>query len=85
MYELKNHLGNVLSVVSDLKIGKDGNADLRADFYLADLMSAQDYYAFGGLMPGRTYSTPEYRYGFNGIEKDDEWQGEGNLLFTEFI
>lgn len=29
-------------------------------------------------MPGRSFSTPSYRYGFNGKEKDDEAQGSGN-------
>ena len=28
-------------------------------------------------MPGRNYSTPSYRYGFNGKEKDDEVKGDG--------
>lgn len=31
-----------------------------------------DYYPFGMEMPGRTYSTPSYRYGFQGQEKIDE-------------
>ncbi len=29
-------------------------------------------------MPGRTYSSSTYRYGFNGKEKDNEMKGEGN-------
>jgi RHS repeat-associated protein len=29
-------------------------------------------------MPGREFSQEEYRYGFNGMEKDDEFKGEGN-------
>jgi RHS repeat-associated protein len=32
------------------------------------------------LMPGRHASTADYRYGFNGMEKDDEVKGEGNHL-----
>lgn len=43
--------------------------------YSADVLSAQDYYAFGALMPGRNYNAPDYRYGFNGKEKDDEIDG----------
>jgi RHS repeat-associated protein len=31
-----------------------------------------------GQMPGRQFSAEEYRYGFNGMEKDDEFKGEGN-------
>jgi RHS repeat-associated protein len=85
VYELKNHLGNVLVVVSDFKDGQEGGtADGSAEFYQAEIVSAQDYYAFGGLMPGRNYSSPSYRYGFNGMEKDDEVKGSGNSYTTEF-
>ncbi len=30
------------------------------------------------MMPGRQYSSDEYRFGFNGMEKDDEIKGNGN-------
>lgn len=30
------------------------------------------------LVPNRHANTPDYRYGFNGIEKDDELKGNGN-------
>ncbi|KGO90875.1 RHS repeat domain-containing protein [Flavobacterium subsaxonicum] len=36
------------------------------------------------LVPGRHGNTPEYRYGFNGMEMDDELKGEGNSYTTEF-
>ena len=29
-------------------------------------------------VPNRNYSSPAYRYGFNGKEKDDEVKGSGN-------
>ncbi len=32
------------------------------------------------LIPGRHANTSDYRYGFNGKEKDDELKGEGNSL-----
>jgi len=38
------------------------------------------YYPFGMLMPGRTYSSEAYSWGFNGKENDDEISGEGNNL-----
>ena len=31
-------------------------------------------------MPGRTYNGGDYRYGFNGAEKDDEIKGDNNSL-----
>jgi RHS repeat-associated protein len=36
------------------------------------------------LQPGRVYNSPEYRYGFNGMEKDDEIKGDGNSYTTHF-
>ncbi len=75
-YELTNHLGNVLVVVTDRKIAtpQDGTFS----HYSADVVSVTDYYPFGMQMPGRMMNTGEYRYGFNGQEKDDEMAGEGN-------
>jgi RHS repeat-associated protein len=42
-----------------------------------------DYYAYGMQMPGR-FGGESARYGFNGMEKDDEVKGEGNSYTTEF-
>jgi len=36
------------------------------------------------LVPHRTFSSPEYRYGFQGQEKDDEVKGNGNSLNFKF-
>lgn len=79
-YELGNHLGNVLATISDKKIGvalqTDGSL---TDHYEADVVSAQDYYPFGMLMPGRATASASYRYGFNGKENDNEVKGEGRF------
>jgi RHS repeat-associated protein len=50
------------------------------DYYNAEVLSQNDYYAFGMMMPGRKYSVANtnYRYGFNGKERDNEVSGEGN-------
>jgi RHS repeat-associated protein len=78
MHELSNHLGNVLVTVSDKKIAHY-NANGVIDYYTADVVTANDYYPGGMLMPGRKYSsTSSYRYGFNGKENDNEVKGEGN-------
>ena len=81
-YEFSNHLGNVLATVSDKKIGVPSatNSSL-IDHYEPDIVSAQDYYPFGMLQPGRSYLSSngeKYRYGFNGKENDNEVKGEGN-------
>ena len=82
-FEYTNHLGNVLVTVSDKKVGVDvAPADGVIDYYTADVVTASDYFPFGSPMPGRKYSqaNANYRYGFNGMENDNEVKGEGNQL-----
>lgn len=50
-FELSNHLGNVLSVITD-------NIRMTADSTWATVANANDYYAFGSSMPGRQITTP---------------------------
>jgi len=50
------------------------------DYYQADIISSTDYAVFGAPLNNRTFSSPSYRYGFNGKEKDDEVKGSGNSL-----
>ncbi|MBS1637737.1 MAG: hypothetical protein JST26_17610 [Bacteroidetes bacterium] len=69
-YELSNHLGNVLTVVSDNLMAIAGTGGV-IDHYTPDKLSATDYYAFGEAMPGRQYASATYRYAMNGQEKDD--------------
>ena len=80
LFELTNHLGNVLATVSDKKIGVslDGST---VDHFNPLVLDANDYYPFGSLEPGRTYaatSAGNYRYGFNGKENDNEVKGLGD-------
>jgi len=77
-YELSNHLGNVLVTVSDRKIVGENEGETVTK-YRAEVLFASDYYPFGMQMPGRIDDVlSKYRYGFNGMEKDDEFKGEGN-------
>src|SRR5690606_30107790 len=73
-FELSNHLGNVQAVVSDKRISVTGGV------YEADIVSATDYAPFGMGLVGRSYSSEEYRYGFNGKENDNAISGTGNKL-----
>ncbi|BAV06167.1 YD repeat-containing protein [Filimonas lacunae] len=77
LFELSNHLGNVLATVSDKRLQVSA-AGSTVDYYNADVVSAQDYYPFGMLQPGRSYNAGGYRYGFNGKENDNEVKGDGN-------
>ncbi len=55
-FELSNHLGNVLVVVSDKKVLTCAGG---SPVYEAGIINAQDYYPFGMQMPDRTYSMPD--------------------------
>ncbi|TCJ18412.1 RHS repeat protein, partial [Flaviaesturariibacter flavus] len=55
-YELSNHLGNVLVTISDRKYGVDTSGDGESDRFIADVLSAQDYYPFGMQMPGKAFA-----------------------------
>jgi RHS repeat-associated protein len=79
-YELSNHLGNVLSVVSDRKLFQNS---LSFTTFAPDVLSYSDYYPFGMLVPNRHKAGDDYRYGFQGQEKDDEVKGEGNSINYE--
>ncbi len=84
-YELSNHLGNVLQVISDRKLTIDDNTDGILDYYSPDVISQSDYYPFGMLLPNRHESPGnDYRYGYQGSEKDDEIKGISNSYTTHF-
>ncbi len=86
LFELSNHLGNVLTTITDKRIQKtncppcEGSncplCESLVDWYEADVVSAQDYYPGGMLMPGRkcqSSGNAPYRYGAaNGQEKSTE-------------
>jgi len=80
LYEGTNHLGNVLVTFSDKRIGYCTNDTIY--YYRADVRTANDYAAFGAPLDDRQwYSTADsgvYRFGFNGMEKDNEAKGQGN-------
>jgi RHS repeat-associated protein len=73
VYELSNHLGNVLVTVSDAR--QILNTSSAVTGFAAIVKSATDYSAFGAPMAGRVYTSSSYRYGFNGKEKQDEMHG----------
>ncbi|MBN2748323.1 MAG: RHS repeat-associated core domain-containing protein [Bacteroidales bacterium] len=78
-YELKDHLGNVRAVVSDVKTQQPDNV------YKTGLLAAYNYYPFGMLMPGlytgNSVGEGGYRYGFNGKEKDDDVTGTTGVTY----
>jgi RHS repeat-associated protein len=96
-FELTNHLGNVLNVITDRKLAMDdvtydpitgvqtsSTPDGYVDYYTAHVVSFSDYYPFGMLMPGRHGADGDYRYSFQGQESDPEIKGEGNSVNFSF-
>ena len=74
-YEISNHLGNVLSVITDQKLPVV--VDSTVVSYAAVVLSATDYSPFGVGLYGRSWSEG-YRFGFNVKERDSELNGIGN-------
>jgi RHS repeat-associated protein len=82
LFELSNHLGNVLVTISDKRLQQTTDSSTVA-YYKPDVINANDYYSFGMLMPGRSYTVgtaAQYRYGFNGKEDDNEVKGTGDQI-----
>jgi RHS repeat-associated protein len=76
-YELTDHLGNVRAVIGD-RLEEKTDEDGSETAYAPQLLSATDYFPFGMQMPGRVVSSPEgYRYGFNGMEKENAVNQDG--------
>ena len=61
-YELTNHLGNVMAVISD----EASTADEPT------VVSLSDYYPFGMTEPGRSWNSGDYRFGYTGHEKEED-------------
>ncbi|MBE6330667.1 MAG: RHS repeat-associated core domain-containing protein, partial [Bacteroidales bacterium] len=61
-YELTNHLGNVMAVITDEPAATETPA----------VESLTDYYPFGMTLPGRSYNAHTYRHGFTGHEKESD-------------
>jgi RHS repeat-associated protein len=66
-YELTNHLGNVMAVLSDNVYQYYSGGNL---IKLSDIINLRDYFPFGYEMHESAFNFGKYRYGFNGKEAD---------------
>ncbi len=93
-FELGNHLGNVLSVVSDRKMMVDvgtynnGNfvntiLDNQSDYYDPEYHSLNMYYAFGAPLPGKEYKAPDPFGGVGGYKFGFNGQLNENDLYGD--
>ena len=93
-YHLTDHLGNVRATVSDIKEPTGAsfttNTITAASFYpfveRSEIPTAFQFHKTIGrfMEEGRFFFGGSNRWGFNGMEKDDEIKGAGNSLTTEF-
>jgi RHS repeat-associated protein len=81
---MTNHLGNVLTVIHDIKIPLNNGSGPAVSSYRVGIRNSTDYSPFGVELDGRTVSLEGYRFGYQGSEKDNEFKGEGNSYTTEF-
>jgi|GEM_PF-1985870 len=74
----------MLVTINDKKLATDdGNGEVA--WYEADVVTANDYYPFGMIMPGRKLPESEnHRHGFNGQERSAEIDPNGNNMTAEF-
>ncbi len=81
-YELSNHLGNVLATITDRKVPDIDIPNNIYNYYNPQITTITDYYPFGMQIEERSWvaSSSSYRFGFNGMEKDDGIKGTGNSL-----
>jgi RHS repeat-associated protein len=80
---MTNHLGNVLTVIHDIKIPLNNGSGPAVNSYRVGIRTCSDYSPFGVELDGRTVSGG-YRFGYQGSEKDNEFKGNGNSYTTEF-
>jgi RHS repeat-associated protein len=82
LFELTNHLGNVLATIGDKRYGVTTD-DSTVVYYNPELVSANDYYPFGMQQYARSWTEPNvgnYRFGYNGKEQDNEVKGAGDQI-----
>jgi RHS repeat-associated protein len=85
-YELTDHLGDVVNVITDRKRSiSDTITPTKVLYFTADVVSYASYYPFGMTMPGRHgYTGTKYRYGFQNQEMDDEIAGGDNVASYKY-
>ncbi len=76
-FNLSNHLGNVLTTISDIKVPESLD-NISVTSYRATIVNTYDYSPYGVMLDGRTQENEFIRSGFNGMERDDELKGMGN-------
>ena len=84
-YELTDHLGNIRTVVPDIK--EPQTEPTQTTNYLTDndnfrlpTLTLNNYYPYGMLQAGRSKNAGGYRFGFNGKENDTKINSLGRNI-----
>jgi len=77
-FEQANQISNVLATISDRRLGIDSDLNQQTNYFNSNILNATDYFPFGMIMTERLTENLGYKFGFNGMEKDDELKGNGN-------
>lgn len=84
-FEMADHLGNVNTVISDRKIPVESSTPGTIAYYVADISSTSSYSAFGSMLKDRAFQDfKNFRFGYQGSEKDNEINGSGNSYTTQY-
>jgi RHS repeat-associated protein len=78
-YSLKSYNGTVNVSISDRKTWNSTDG-----IFEATIMHYSEFYAYGSLLPNRSYNADESRFLFHNMETDMEVSGTGNSYTTEF-
>ena len=64
-YEIKDHLGNVRAVTSDIKNASNYNLVASSWRFLADIKSMNNYFPYGLKVKEGSWSATNYQFAYN--------------------
>ena len=83
-YEVTNHVGNVMAVISDHRNVERNPSDTNTiKYYKPQFLDFNYLYPYGSIMPGN-YTDSGYAFGFNTQLKVDEISGKSKHYTAEF-
>jgi len=80
-YEIKDHLGNVRAVTSDIKNASNYSLSVSSWRFLADLKSMSNYFPYGSKIEAGSWSGNDYNFGYNGMLKEGIGKDMYHTLF----